>query len=219
MIPAVPDADCRLCPRLAAFRDEARSAEPLWFNAPVPNFGGTDAALLVVGLAPGLRGANRTGRPFTGDHAGDLLYATLLRTGFARGHYDKRPDDGLTLRDCAITNAVRCVPPQNKPLPLEIATCRQFLVGLLSAMAGLRAIVALGRVAHESVLRAFGTRLAGAPFGHGRRHTLARPDGSAVTLFDSFHCSRYNTNTGLLTETMFTGVFADVRGFLDAPTR
>ena len=213
---AAPGADCRLCSRLAAFRDEARAAEPLWFNAPVPNFGETDACLLVVGLAPGLRGANRTGRPFTGDYAGDLLYATLLRTGFARGQYDRRIDDGLMLHDCAITNAVRCVPPQNKPLPLEIATCRQFLIELLSGMVRLRAVVALGRVAHESVLRAFGTRLAGAPFGHGRRHALVRPDGSAVTLFDSFHCSRYNTNTGLLTEAMFNRVFTDVRGFLDA---
>lgn len=209
-----PDTDCRLCPRLAAFRDEARILEPNWFNAPVPNFGDTDAALLVVGLAPGLRGANRTGRPFTGDYAGDLLYATLLGFGFADGHYDRRPDDGLTLRACTITNAVRCVPPQNKPLPVEIATCRQFLVARIAEMADLRAIVALGRVAHESVLRAFGVRLAGAPFGHGRRHPLARADGSAVTLFDSFHCSRYNTNTGVLTEAMFVQVFAEVRDFL-----
>ena len=213
---AAPSADCRLCPRLAAFRDEARALQPTWFNAPVPSFGGTGAALLVVGLAPGLRGANRTGRPFTGDYAGDLLYATLLRSGFAHGTYDRRPDDGLTLHGCAITNAVRCVPPQNKPLPVEIKTCRQFLVATIEAMADLRAIVALGRVAHESVLRAFGTRLSAAAFGHGKQHRLATAEGSAVTLFDSFHCSRYNTNTGLLTETMFAQVFADVRAFLDA---
>ncbi len=213
--PAAPSPDCQLCPRLAAYRDEARALQPTWFNAPVPSFGGADAALLVVGLAPGLRGANRTGRPFTGDYAGDLLYATLLRAGFAEGQYDRRPDDGLVLHDCFITNAVRCVPPQNKPLPAEIATCRQFLVATIEAMAGLRAIVALGRVAHESVLRAFGTRLVAAPFGHGRRHALAAGEGRDVTLFDSFHCSRYNTNTGLLTEAMFAAVFADVRVFLD----
>ena len=213
---AAPPSDCRLCPRLAAFRDEARALEPDWFNAPVPTFGQADAALLVVGLAPGLRGANRTGRPFTGDHAGDLLYATLLRSGFAQGRYGRRPDDGLVLRGCAITNAVRCVPPQNKPLPAEIATCRRFLVALLETMAGLRAIVALGRVAHDSVLRAFGTRLAAAPFGHGRRHTLARADGSDATLFDSFHCSRYNTSTGVLTAAMFEQVFFDARALLEA---
>lgn len=213
---AAPPADCSLCPRLAAFRDEARTLEPEWFNAPVPTFGTPEAALLVVGLAPGLRGANRTGRPFTGDHAGELLYATLLRSRFAAGTYDRRPDDGLTLRDCAITNAVRCVPPRNKPLPAEIATCRPFLVALLAGMARLRAIVALGRVAHESVLRAYGRPLAGSPFGHGRRHALARADGAAVALFDSFHCSRYNTNTGLLTAAMFEAVFSEARAHVDA---
>ena len=211
---AAPTADCRLCPRLAAFRDEARAAEPGWFNAPVPTFGAREATLLVVGLAPGLRGANRTGRPFTGDYAGDLLYATLLKSGFAQGVYGRRPDDGLLLVDCAITNAVRCVPPQNKPLPAEITTCRQFLSALIEGMPRLRAIVALGRVAHESVLRAFGTRLAAAPFGHGKHHVLARADGSAVALFDSFHCSRYNTNTGLLTQAMFEQVFADTSALL-----
>ena len=211
---ANPPADCPLCPRLAAFRNEARALQPDWFNAPVPSFGEISARLLVVGLAPGLRGANRTGRPFTGDYAGDLLYATLLRFGFARGEYDRRPDDELTLHDCVITNAVRCVPPQNKPLPTEIATCRQFLLATIAAMADLRAIVALGRVAHESVLRAFGTRLAAAPFGHGRQHTLTTASGGAITLFDSFHCSRYNTNTGLLTEAMFAEVFASARSFL-----
>lgn len=210
-----PAPDCRLCPRLAAFRDGNRDVEPAWFNAPVPSFGAADARLLVVGLAPGLRGANRTGRPFTGDYAGDLLYATLLREGFARGDYDRRSDDGLALQDCAITNAVRCVPPQNKPLPAEIATCRPFLLARIDAAERLRAIVALGRVAHESVLRALSQRLAAAPFGHGRRHAIATATGRDVVLFDSFHCSRYNTNTGLLTEPMFAAVFADVRALLD----
>lgn len=212
---SAPPPDCPLCPRLVAFRREVRALEPEWFNAPVPTFGSTGASLLVVGLAPGLRGANRTGRPFTGDYAGDLLYATLLRTGFAAGRYERRPDDGLMLMDCAISNAVRCVPPQNKPLPAEIATCRSFLVSLIDEMSNLRAIVALGRVAHESVLRAFGTRLAAAPFGHRRRHDLARATAGSVALFDSFHCSRYNTNTGLLTEAMFEEVFADIRAFVD----
>ena len=212
---SAPSRDCPLCPRLASFRNEARSLEPAWFNAPVPTFGSADATLLVVGLAPGLRGANRTGRPFTGDYAGDLLYATLLRTGFALGRYDRRPDDGLELRGCAISNAVRCVPPQNKPSPAEIATCRPFLVSLIEGMTNLRAIAALGRVAHESVVRAFGVRLASAPFGHGRRHDLESAASKPVALFDSFHCSRYNTNTGLLTDTMFHQVFADIRVFLD----
>ena len=210
--PPVPESDCRLCPRLAAFRDTNRSTEPVWFNAPVPTWGRQDARVLVVGMAPGLRGANRTGRPFTGDYAGDLLYATLLRFGFAQGTYDRRPDDGLTLVDCAITNAVRCVPPQNKPLPGEVTTCRAFLRSLLERMVDLVAIVAIGRVAHESVLRAFDAKLASAPFAHARRHALARAAGHPpVTLHDSYHCSRYNTSTRLLTPAMFEAVFAGVR--------
>ena len=212
--PLVPAPDCRLCPRLAAYRDDNRRAEPGWFNAPVPTFGDRDARLLVVGMAPGVRGANRTGRPFTGDYAGDLLYATLLRYGFARGTYDKRPDDGLTLSNCAITNAVRCVPPENKPTPAEIKTCRTFLASLLEGMDGLMSVVAIGRVAHESVLRALGTKLAAAPFAHGRRHTLPRPDRDPLVLHDSYHCSRYNTSTRLLTPTMFEAVFAGVRAEL-----
>ena len=212
---AVPHPDCQLCPRLADFRREWRAAEPDWFNAPVPTFGGPDAAVLVVGLAPGLRGANRTGRPFTGDWAGDLLYATLLKVGFAAGVYGRRPDDGLSLRGCAISNAVRCVPPQNKPLPAEIGTCRPFLTSLIGSMGDLRAIVALGRVAHDSTLRALGKRLSEAPFGHGRRHPIARATGT-ILLFDSFHCSRYNTNTGVLTTAMFERVFGDVRLHIDA---
>jgi uracil-DNA glycosylase family 4 len=177
-----------------------------------------DARMLIVGLAPGLRGANRTGRPFTGDFAGDLLYATLGAFGFATGTYDKRADDGLALVDCAITNAVRCVPPQNKPLPAEIGTCRRFLHATLGSMSNLRVIVALGRIAHESVVRAFDMKLTAAAFGHGRRHDLVDPSGGArpLALYDSYHCSRYNTNTGVLTTPMLEAVFASVRAELDA---
>ena len=153
-----PDRNCPLCPRLAEFRKAARKREPDWFNSPVNSFGDANAQLLIVGLAPGMQGANRTGRPFTGDYAGDLLYATLLEYGFARGVYQARPDDGLELVDCRISNAVRCVPPQNKPLPAEINTCRQFLIATIATMPRLRAIVALGRIAHESTLKALGLR-------------------------------------------------------------
>ena len=198
--------NCPLCPRLVAFREAWRKREPGWFNAPVPSFGPVDARLLIVGLAPGLRGANRTGRPFTGDYAGDLLYATLLKYGFAAGHYQARPDDGLTLVDCRISNAVRCVPPQNKPLPVEINTCRAFLVTTLATMPGLRAIVALGRVAHDSTVKALGLRASAAPFAHGAMH-----QAGSVKLYDSYHCSRYNTNTRVLTPEMFENVFARVR--------
>jgi uracil-DNA glycosylase len=164
-----------------------------------------------VGLAPGLRGANRTGRPFTGDYAGILLYRTMLQFGFARGGYDARPDDDLVLVDAAISNAVRCVPPENKPLPLEIATCRQFLSATIAAMPNLKAILALGRIAHETTVTALGARRATAPFAHGAQHAV-----SDHALFDSFHCSRYNTNTGRLTEEMFRDVFAGIRGYLTA---
>jgi uracil-DNA glycosylase family 4 len=210
---AEPDRNCPLCPRLAAFRAEARAKEPAWHNAPVPSFGPSDAPLLVVGLAPGLRGANRTGRPFTGDWAGDLLYATLLEFGFAQGAYDQRPDDGLTLVGCRVTNAVRCVPPQNKPTPAEINTCRPFLIDTIG-LGRPRAIVALGRIAHDSVLRALGARLSAYPFAHGAAHDIACATGASVRLFDSYHCSRYNTNTGVLTEAMFRDVFTSVRSFL-----
>ena len=208
---ASPPADCHACARLARFREANRAAYPQWRNAPVESFGDRDARLLVVGLAPGLRGANRTGRPFTGDYAGDLLYATLLDFDFAQGRYDRRPDDGLVLRDCAIVNAVRCVPPENKPTPAEIATCRPYLAGAIRALPRLKAIVALGRIAHDSALRAFGLRLTRFPFGHGARHVL---EGADVALFDSYHCSRYNTNTGVLTPQMFRAVFAAVRAHL-----
>jgi uracil-DNA glycosylase len=205
-----PDRNCPLCPRLADFRAQARGREPLWFNSPVPSFGDPDAALLIVGLAPGMQGANRTGRPFTGDYAGDLLYATLLEYGFAKGVYQARPDDGLMLMDCRISNAVRCVPPQNKPLPIEINTCRQFLTATIQTMPKLRAIVALGRVAHDSMLKVLSLRAAAAPFTHGAVH-----QAGSLKLYDSYHCSRYNTNTRVLTPDMFRSVFARVRADLD----
>ncbi|MCB1500548.1 MAG: uracil-DNA glycosylase [Bauldia sp.] len=206
-----PGHDCPLCPRLVDFREEWRAKEPTWHNAPVPTFGSHTARLLVVGLAPGLRGANRTGRPFTGDYAGDLLYRTLIEFGFATGSYQARTDDGLSLIDAAITNAVRCVPPENKPVPLEIRTCRQFLSATIDAMPRLAAIVALGRIAHDSTATALGLRLKAVPFAHGAVHAT----GGGALLHDSYHCSRYNTNTGVLTPEMFRAVFAAVRRRLD----
>jgi len=207
-----PAADCSDCPRLAAFRASNRAEYPDWSNAPVASFGEAEARLMIVGLAPGLRGANRTGRPFTGDYAGDLLYRTLTEFGFASGIYDRRPDDGLTLVDCAIVNAVRCVPPQNKPTPLEIATCRRYLTPAISGLPRLRIMLALGRIAHESAFRALKLSPAKFPFAHGARHPMT-PLG--LILFDSYHCSRYNTNTGVLTEEMFRQVFASIRAELD----
>jgi uracil-DNA glycosylase family 4 len=206
-----PGRDCPRCPRLVAFRKTWREKEPDWFNAPVASFGPIDARLLIVGLAPGLRGANRTGRPFTGDYAGDLLYATLSEFGFARGHYQARPDDGLELIDCRITNAVRCVPPENKPTPLEIKTCRDFLTAAIAEMPRLTAVLTLGRIAHETFLGAQAARRSAHPFGHGRGHDIG-----TLRLFDSYHCSRYNTNTGVLTSQMFREVFALIRKHLDA---
>ena len=213
--PSDPSKDCPLCPRLAAFRAEVRAKEPDWFNAPVPAFGAPDARLLVVGLAPGLRGANRTGRPFTGDYAGDLLYATLLKFDFASGTYDRRPDDGLTLLGCAITNAVRCVPPQNKPLPAEIRTCQAFLNASFAHFDKLNVIIALGHIAHDAVIRACGGKLSAHPFGHGRQHRIVDA-GRELTLLDSYHCSRYNTNTGVLTEAMFEAVFRTAREIMNS---
>jgi uracil-DNA glycosylase family 4 len=209
---AEPGRDCPLCPRLVEYRLSVRAREPDWFNAPVPSFGNPDAALLIVGLAPGVQGANRTGRPFTGDYAGDLLYATLLKYGFAAGHYRARPDDGLTLLDCRISNAVRCVPPQNKPLPAEINTCRVYLGAALATMPRLQAIVALGRIAHDSVVKGLGLRAKAAPFAHGAVH-----HAGALRLYDSYHCSRYNTNTRVLTPEMFENVFAQVRADMAKP--
>ena len=204
--------DCVLCPRLVSFRTANRAAEPAWHNGAVESFGSSGARLLIVGLAPGLKGANRTGRPFTGDFAGDLLYQTLLAFGFARGRYGASPDDGLELVDCMITNAVRCVPPENKPTPAEIATCRRFLTARIAAMPRLIAIMALGRIAHDSTLTALDARKSSFPFAHGARHEV-RP---GLVVFDSFHCSRYNTNTGKLTPEMFRAVVQAIRRELDA---
>ena len=215
-----PPPDCPLCPRLAAFRDAQRQAEPDWFNAPVPPFGQGDAGLVVVGLAPGLRGANRTGRAFTGDYAGEILYPALARHGLARGRFAARPDDGFVLVGCRIVNAVRCVPPQNRPTPAEIATCRRFLAPHLPAGAGSappqrvvlppRVVLALGRVAHESVVRAHGLTPGRLPFAHGGERPL--PGGR--TLLSSYHTSRYNVNTGVLTAEMFDVVVARAAALL-----
>ncbi|MDR6332564.1 uracil-DNA glycosylase family 4 [Xanthobacter flavus] len=204
-----PGRDCPLCPRLVEFREEWRANEPGWHNAPVPAFGPVDAPLLIVGLAPGLRGANRTGRPFTGDYAGDLLYATLIEYGFARGPYAAHPEDGLALTGARIVNAVRCVPPQNKPTPEEIRTCRPFLSAAMAEMPALRAIVTLGKIAHDSTLAALGQKASRLKFGHG-----VSDEVGSVRLFASYHCSRYNTNTGVLTPEMFRSVFSAVRASL-----
>lgn len=201
---AQPGHDCPLCPRLAQFRDANRQAYPDFFNGPVPSWGDNNPALLVVGLAPGLKGANRTGRPFTGDYAGDLLYSTLIKYGFAKGVFRADPNDGLQLVRCRITNAVKCVPPENKPTPAETKICRSsFLVHEIAALKNLKAILALGQIAHVAVLDTLKVKRAAAPFGHGSEHRM--PNGT--TLFSSYHCSRYNTNTGRLTETMFHSVF------------
>ena len=207
---AEPGRDCPRCPRLVLFRKANRKAEPSWFNAPVPCFGPRDARLMIVGLAPGLRGANRTGRPFTGDYAGDLLYRTLLDFGFAKGVYAARVDDGFELVDARIVNSVRCVPPENKPTPEEIRTCREFLLAEIATMPRVEAIVALGKIAHDSAVKAFGGQLARYKFAHGAQHMLGN-----LALFDSYHCSRYNTNTGALTPKMFQAVFAEIRAYLD----
>jgi uracil-DNA glycosylase len=209
---APPEAplDCPLCPRLFDFRTANAKAHPDWFNAPVPSFGDLNARFLIVGLAPGLQGANKTGRPFTGDYAGDLLYSTLAKYGFSNGIYKADPKDGVKLKDTIISNAVRCVPPENKPTGQEIVTCRQFLISRMSQLPNVKVILALGRIAHDSTVRALGAKPSSAVFGHAKRYQLAGPHGP-VTLYDSYHCSRYNTNTGRLTEEMFHSVFAAVR--------
>ncbi len=199
---AQPDADCPLCPRLVAYRQANRAAQPSWFNAPVPSFGPVGARLLVVGLAPGVKGANRTGRPFTGDHAGMLLYQTLIRFGLAQGTYRADPADGMTLQDCRIVNAVRCVPPANLPEPKEVTTCNVFLRHEMQGMANLRAVLALGVLAHAAALKACGIPPTRIRFSHGAIHLL--PDG--LLLADSYHVSRYNTSTGRLTAEMFEAV-------------
>jgi uracil-DNA glycosylase family 4 len=192
------------------FRRDNRNRQPDWHNAPVASFGPSSARVLIVGLAPGLKGANRTGRPFTGDYAGDLLYSTLLELGFARGTYAAAPSDGLELVDCRITNAVRCVPPENKPTPAEISNCRAFLAATIAAMPQLRAILALGRVAHDSTLAALGCKRSQHPFAHGAR--FAAPGG--IAMYSSYHCSRYNTQTGVLTAAMFRDVVASIKAYL-----
>ncbi len=201
-----PDHDCPLCPRLVAYRLDNRVRFPGWHNGPVASFGDADATLLIVGLAPGLKGANRSGRPFTGDVAGDLLYPTLIDFGLAKGSFAAAADDGLQLIDCRITNAVRCAPPQNKVTGPETAACRPFLKSEIAQMKNLKTILALGVVAHGAVLTCLGQKKSALPFGHGARHTLA--DG--LSLVDSYHCSRYNTNTGRLTVEMFNDVFKTI---------
>ena len=204
--PLQPPHDCPLCPRLLAFREANRIKYPDWFNAPVPSFGPLTARLLIAGLAPGLQGANRTGRPFTGDWAGDLLYATLLKHGLAKGVYDERPDDGLELVGCRIANSVRCVPPQNKPEPGEIKTCRQFLISELKVLPNVKVILALGKIAHDSTLKTLDAKISAHPFKHGGIYEIGN-----FTLISSYHCSRYNTNTGVLTTRMFEDVVAKAR--------
>lgn len=204
--PDQPQRDCPLCPRLAALRAANRTAFPDWHNAPVPSWGPRDSRILVLGMAPGQRGANRTGRPFTGDHAGKLLYATLLQFGLAEGTYEERPDDGLVLTGCRVTNAVRCVPPANLPEPAEVRACNGFLAGELAAMPNLRVVLALGVLAHNALLRAFKLPAARLPFGHGAVQAL--PGGLLVA--DSYHVSRYNTSTRRLTAEMFEAVVREV---------
>jgi len=213
-----PPHDCPLCPRLVGFREELRAEYPGWWNAPIPAWGDPDAWLAIAGLAPGKHGANRTGRPFTGDHAGVLLYQTLLKFGLASGTYQATPEDDLRLDGAIIVNSVRCLPPQNKPTPEEIRTCRPFLEAPLAAVPGVKVVVALGAIAHQSAVKAMGGRLPKARFGHLAEHVM--PDGRV--LLDSYHCSRYNQNTGVLTTPMFEAVFAralELRDQMSATSR
>ncbi|MBL8599098.1 MAG: uracil-DNA glycosylase [Devosia sp.] len=207
-----PPRDCPLCPRLVAFRYEAQRLHPDWHNNPVPYWGDEAAALIVIGLAPGMKGANRTGRPFTGDYAGDLLYATLKKVGLATGEYRQTPSDGLELHNTLIANAVACVPPENKPTPAEQKTCRQFLTRRLGEQKP-RAYLALGRIAHDSLLTALGEKKSANPFAHGAEHALS----GGARLFDSYHCSRYNTNTGVLTTEMFEDVVGRAAAYISRP--
>jgi uracil-DNA glycosylase len=213
--PTEPAADCPLCPRLAAYRDANRASKPDWFNAPVPGWGDPAARLLVVGLAPGVSGANRTGRPFTGDYAGDLLYATLAKFGFTSGSYAQHADDGFALHDVFISNAVRCVPPENKPTPLEIHTCRPFLEAQVKALPQLQVMIALGTIAHQTAVKAGGGKLPKYKFAHNSVHQM--PKGLVV--IDSYHCSRYNTNTKRLTTEMFEQVFETAQTLLAATSQ
>jgi uracil-DNA glycosylase family 4 len=213
-VPAEPAPDCALCPRLVQYRLENIAAEPDWFNGAVPSFGDQNARLLIVGLAPGRGGANRTARPFTGDWAGDLLYPTLETFGFSTGQFDPDGQDDLKLVGAMITNAVRCVPPQNKPIGEEMNKCRPFLTARIEALPRLSTLICLGRVAHENTVKALGYKQSAFTFGHGARHYVEGPNGP-LSLFDSYHCSRYNTNTGRLTEAMFHNVFRAARAHLD----
>ncbi len=209
-----PGRDCAKCPRLVDYRESSRAAQPSWHNAPVDSAGPIGARLLIAGLAPGMKGANRTGRPFTGDFAGDLLYPTLVKYGFAEGTYARSADDGLTLSDCRITNAVRCVPPQNKPTGAEVLACRPFLLNEIGAMTNLRVILGLGGIAHQAVLRTLGCKVSAHKFGHRAKFALP----NSLILIDSYHCSRLNTNTGRLTEAMFHEVFEDIGEVLNGAT-
>ena len=209
--PPEAPTDCQLCPRLVEYRQASQEKNPDWFNGAVQSFGDPEAELLVIGLAPGISGANRTGRPFTGDWAGDLLYETLGKFGFADGTYDKRPDDGLSLKGAMVTNAVRCVPPQNKPIGAEINQCRPFLKARIAALPKLKVMLCLGKISHDSTVRTLGLRLKDYPFGHATSY-----ETEAGLLLSSYHCSRYNTNTGRLTPEMFEAVFAKARAAIDA---
>lgn len=202
-----PDHDCQICPRLAEFREKCRTQYPDKFNAPVPSFGPLEAEILIVGLAPGLKGANFTGRPFTGDFAGELLYSTLLKYGLAKGEFKARADDGLELINCRITNAVRCLPPENKPIGSEINNCRPFLISQIDHMPNLKIILSLGLVSHNTVLKTFGEKLSAHKFAHQAQHDLQ----NGLTLIDSYHCSKYNTSTKRLTESMFHDVFEQIQ--------
>mgnify|MGYP001795122519 CR=1 FL=1 len=210
-VPPEAPKNCPLCPRLVSFRETNQETYPDYFNGAVPSFApkdGDDAVeLLVIGLAPGLQGANKTGRPFTGDYAGDLLYSTLTHFGFANDKYDARPDDGFALQRTMITNAIRCVPPENKPTGAEANACRPFLVSRLSSLPKLKVMICLGKISHDNTLRALGLKLSAHPFGHGTEYAVEGPNGVPLTLLSSYHCSRYNTNTGRLTEEMFHDVF------------
>jgi len=207
----LPKPDCCHCPRLVSFLSEQRQKCPHWHNGPVPSFGSIDAELLIVGLAPGLKGANRTGRPFTGDHAGDLLYPTLAKFGFSQGRFDGEADDGLQLLNCRITNAVRCVPPENRPTGAEVNNCAPFLLSEINTMKNLKVIMALGGLAHGAILKVLSEKKSKWKFAHNQGHAL--PNG--IMLIDSYHCSRYNTNTGKLTAEMFADVFRHVKDVLE----
>lgn len=205
-VPAEAPKNCELCPRLASFRRDNAKKEPGWFNGAVPSFGDPDARLLIIGLAPGLRGANRTGRPFTGDSSGQMLFRMLSRFGFTAGVFGNTSDDGLELRDAMITNAVRCVPPQNRPIGAEVNACRPYLSASVAQLQKIELILTLGKIAHDSTVRSLGLRLRDFPFGHAKLHHMSLDD-APLTLLSSYHCSRYNMNTGRLTEQMFENVF------------